>query len=132
MDAKKIHVLFILVTSSKARFTDNCEVFGLKNFIDVKTENSSNNVFCLNATDLTIYEVTILHDSKVINVPSPKLKIQVDNSFQALLYQITQSDPTINNKICEISSNKPTRWDCQKIVFLHNHSYPSQGNKVKR
>ena len=69
MDAKKIHVLFILVTSSKARFTDNCEVFGLKNFIDVKTENSSNNVFCLNATDLTIYEVTILHNSKVIYVP---------------------------------------------------------------
>ena len=60
-----------------------------------------------------------------------KLKIQVD-SFQALLHQISQTDPTISNKICEISRNKPTRWDCQSIVFLQNHIYPSKGNKVKR
>ena len=65
MIAKEIFLFSILVTLSQARYTDNCESFGLKNFKDANTENNSNNVFCLNATDLTVYEVSTLPDSKV-------------------------------------------------------------------
>ena len=66
MIQKGIFILFISVTLTKARYTDNCESFGLKNVKDADSENNFKNVFCLNATDLTtVYEVSILHDSKV-------------------------------------------------------------------
>ena len=72
MIAKEIFLFSILVTLSQARYTDNCESFGLKNFKDASTENNSNNVFCLNATDLTVYEVSTLPDSKVSSCISLK------------------------------------------------------------
>ena len=66
MIQKGIFILFISVTLTKARYTDNCESFGLKNVKDADSENNFKNVFCFNATDLTtVYEVSILHDSKV-------------------------------------------------------------------
>ena len=76
MNAKEIFIFSILVTLSQARFTNNCESFGLKNFKDADSENNSNNVFCLNATDLTVYEVNILHDSKVSRVPPRTYKLK--------------------------------------------------------
>ncbi len=76
MNAKEIFIFSISVTLSQARFTNNCESFGLKNFKDADSENNSNNVFCLNATDLTVYEVNILHDSKVSRVPPRTYKLK--------------------------------------------------------
>ena len=65
MIVKVVIILTISVTLSKARFVDTCESLGYKNFNDANTDNNSNNVFCLNSTDLTVYQVNILQDSKV-------------------------------------------------------------------
>ena len=126
----EIFILSLLVTLSKARYTDNCESFGLKNVKDADSENNFKNVFCLNATDLTVYEVSILHDSEVYFTLA--LWIQTNKSFQALLFQISPTVSDINNKICEISGDRQIKWHCQPIVFLQKHIFSSQTNKVKR
>jgi len=88
---------FMILKLCESRHLNICEELNPRNFKEYE-----NNVVCFNSTDSTIYNVTILPNSKIF------VQAELDDEADKLRICEPSSDPSLPD----------WSWDCQSVIFI--------------